>query len=138
MILKITFLIPREDDRAINRFAREVASYHKVKVENVGSMLAYLNNDKLCRSKQLLLYFGEELSKDCGVCDVCLKKRGEKNGLPNLPERILKQLSLSASSSRKLISILPDEEYRVLQTLRELLEAGKIAINNKNEYIIKL
>ena len=134
--LKITFLIPREDDLAINRFAREVADYHKLKVKNVGKMLSYLNNDKVCRSKQLLLYFGEALSEDCRVCDVCVRKYGKEKALPALSERIVEQLSQSARSSRKLISTLPDEEYLILQTLRELLEEGKIAINNKNEYIL--
>ena len=136
--LKITFLIPREDDRAINRFAKEIAGYHRLKVKNVGKMLDYLKNDKLCRSKQLLLYFGEELSEDCRVCDVCLRKYEKEKALPALRERIVEQLAQSASSSRMLISTLPDEEYLILQTLRELLEAGKIAINNKNEYMLKL
>ena len=136
--LKITFLIPREDDRAINRFAREVAAYHKLKVRNVGKMLSYLQNDKVCRSKQLLLYFGEELKEDCGICDVCLRRYGNGSPLPSLPERIVEKLSLSACSSRRLISTLPDEEYLILQALRELLETGKIAINNKNEYILNI
>ena len=134
--LKITFLLPREDDRAINRFAKEVESYHRIKVENVSHMLNYIKNDTVCRSKQLLQYFGEKLKKDCGVCDVCQKKSNRTVGSAGLPERILRQLRISESSSRKLIHLLPDEEYLILQTLRELLEDGKIGINHKNEYVL--
>ena len=30
-----------------------------------------MNTDNQCRSRQLLSYFGEEDSHDCGCCDVC-------------------------------------------------------------------
>lgn len=134
--LKITFLLPREDDRAINRFAKEVESYHKIKVKNVSHMINYLNNDTICRSKQLLHYFGERLKSDCGVCDVCLKKSDKTRYSSGITERILRQLQISESSSRNLIRLLPDEEHHILQTLRELLEDGKIGINHKNEYVL--
>ena len=40
---------------------------HRIKV-----ILAYATNDDVCRSRQLLRYFGETRSTDCGICDVCL------------------------------------------------------------------
>lgn len=36
------------------------------------AMLNYATNDTVCRSRQLLRYFGEEKSRDCRQCDVCL------------------------------------------------------------------
>ena len=38
----------------------------------IEAVLAYATNDSVCRSRQLLRYFGETRSKDCGQCDVCL------------------------------------------------------------------
>jgi ATP-dependent DNA helicase RecQ len=35
----------------------------------------YASSEHLCRSIQLLRYFGEEDVKKCGVCDVCLSNR---------------------------------------------------------------
>lgn len=40
-------------------------------------MIAYAENDYVCRSRQLLRYFGEEKSTDCGQCDVCRAHGGK-------------------------------------------------------------
>ena len=40
-------------------------------VERIDAMLAYANDERHCRSRLLLRYFGETNSHDCGICDVC-------------------------------------------------------------------
>ena len=40
--------------------------------ERINEMVSYATNDTICRSQQLLRYFGEPLSVNCGLCDVCL------------------------------------------------------------------
>ena len=42
--------------------------------ERIEAMLRYMNTDNQCRSRQLLRYFGETDSRDCGHCDVCYSK----------------------------------------------------------------
>lgn len=39
----------------------------------IKSMIDYLDNDDICRSRFLLQYFSESSDHDCGICDVCLK-----------------------------------------------------------------
>ena len=136
--MKLTFLIPREDDLVINRFAKTVEAHHKLKEQNLKLMLRFINNDGKCRSKQLLHYFGEALDEDCLNCDVCLRKKRRFKVPTDLSERILKQLRTSSSTSRQLIALLPDEEQMILESLRDLLEEGSISINHKNEYILKV
>ena len=41
-------------------------------VQRINKMLEYANNDKRCRSRMLLSYFGQKGTTDCGQCDVCL------------------------------------------------------------------
>ena len=43
--------------------------------QRIHAMIAYATNDQVCRSRQLLLYFGEENDHDCRQCDVCLSHR---------------------------------------------------------------
>ena len=44
--------------------------------ERIHAMLRYAQSTDRCRSRQLLEYFGEQTSHDCGQCDVCLQNRG--------------------------------------------------------------
>ncbi len=45
--------------------------------ERIKAMLNYIQNGDRCRSRQLLEYFGEKTSHDCGQCDVCLRESGQ-------------------------------------------------------------
>ncbi len=61
----------REDGERLI-LSREVYEDRRESYEQrIRSMVAYATNDAVCRSRQLLRYFGEESSTDCGQCDVC-------------------------------------------------------------------
>lgn len=49
--------------------------------KRIHSIIDYTENTEICRSRMLLTYFGEKNSKDCGSCDVCLKRN--ESGLSN-------------------------------------------------------
>lgn len=135
--LNLTFLVPREDEITINRFAKEVREWQQIKMANVHSMLDYVNEDNICRAQQLMTYFGESKTKPCGICDVCLEKSsGHSEADRLLPKQIIKFLTHKSSDSRTLIDALDFEEKLVLKTIQGLLEEGSIAINSKNEYEI--
>lgn len=77
MIPHIRYAQRREEaDRLI--FSREVYDDRKQEyTERINAMINYAENDDVCRSRQLLRYFGEARSTDCGVCDVCKSHNGE-------------------------------------------------------------
>ena len=63
--------------------------------QRIHAMIGYATDDNICRSRQLLRYFGEENDHDCGQCDVCLSHR--KQGLvskPRFNEAMTKILTL--------------------------------------------
>ena len=41
--------------------------------QRIEAMIKYATTDNQCRSRQLLRYFGETRSSECGECDVCLE-----------------------------------------------------------------
>ncbi len=45
--------------------------------ERIHAVINYATNDQVCRSRQLLRYFGEVNDHDCQHCDVCLSHRQE-------------------------------------------------------------
>lgn len=73
----ITYTRDREDgDRVIipqSVYEERRAQY----IKRIQAMLDYANNDHVCRSRQLLDYFGEECWKDCRQCDVCVTHQGD-------------------------------------------------------------
>ncbi|MDT3386205.1 MAG: RecQ family ATP-dependent DNA helicase, partial [Bacteroidota bacterium] len=61
----------------------------------IESVIGYATNDTVCRSRQLLRYFGDENSKDCGICDVCISHNGQqtsRQSVSNACDRILSLL----------------------------------------------
>ncbi len=133
--LEITFLVPREDERTINVFAKKVEELNQVKIDKLAQMLNYINTDNRCRSKQILKYFGEKNVKDCGICDVCL--RNSSIGAVDftfISGEILGLLKNKPQTSRALISILDYNDHTILEILQSMLENGQICINTKNEY----
>jgi len=78
--------------------------------ERIHKMIDYATNDEICRSRQLLNYFGEERSKDCGQCDVCLSHRAV--GLVTEP-----RLNQAMES---ILALLEDEKSHPITELRDL------------------
>ena len=133
--LDITFLVPREDDITINVFAGKVKERHRIKADNLDAMLAYINNDTLCRSRQLLSYFGEKAEEDCGICDICTNRsNSNETVLALISEELLLLLKEGPQTSRSLIEKVFYKEKDVLLALQQLLEDSQIRINTINQY----
>ena len=132
--LELLFLVHRDDDRTINRFAKIIEDQNQLKVENVSKMLAYIENDTICRSVQLLHYFGETQKGECGICDVCIKNRLGKSDIINTKLKIIEYLKINKSDSRELQHSLNIDQAIVIIALQELLEENQITLNSINQY----
>lgn len=135
--LEITFLVPREDERTINIFAKKIKQIQQVKKDNVDSILGYIKNKTLCRNRQLLNYFGEKTQDDCGKCDVCIQKNPVGNDVLRIIEQdILQILMVKKENSRGLIKLLTYKESSVILAIQRLLEDKRIKVNTINQYEI--
>lgn len=114
----VTYLQPREDDRTINAFAREIDQYNAIKKDKLNSMVQLLARDE-CMEKQLLAYFGESLADNCGHCSYCNKNKvnatfNESSLLALLRER--------DCSINEMVRELNRDKKELLPLLRELTE----------------
>jgi ATP-dependent DNA helicase RecQ len=133
---EISFLVPREDDKTINRFSKEISQFLKQKEKKSADFLAYITNNKVCRSIQILDYFDEVSTKNCGICDVCLsKKRDTKKDISFEILSILKEKK--EVTSQEINQHLKANEKDILIHLQQLLAQGQIQINHQNKYQLK-
>lgn len=97
----------------------------------IDSIISYSSNGDLCRSVQLLNYFGQADSQDCGYCDVCIEKRKEREGrsFENEVERRLIEVLISAPRTLQEISeLMEDETKTYILILRDLVDRGGVTI----------
>jgi ATP-dependent DNA helicase RecQ len=133
---EIRFLLPREDDKTINKFSKEISRFIKQKEKKSEDFLAYILNNKVCRSIQILDYFDEISTKKCGICDVCLsKKRIKKKDISSEILSILEQKN--ELTSQEINQYLKANEKDILIHLRQLLSDNKVRINHQNKYHLK-
>ncbi len=78
--------------------------------ERIHTMINYAKDDAVCRSRQLLRYFGEESDHDCHQCDVCLSHRSE--GLVSEPRM--------NEAMERILALLDDGQPHPLTELRDL------------------
>ncbi len=136
---EITFIEPREDDKTINRIAKNIEAQNKLKQFQVDQVIKYVNNDTICKSIQLLTYFGETDLKPCGICSVCIskKKSRSKLDLDEIKDTILEVLTEQNLSSRDLTEIVSSSDAAIKKVLTELLEDNLIEITGSNTYKLK-
>lgn len=133
---QITFIEPREDDKTINRIALIIEQQNKLKQQHVKAMLDYVENESVCKSMQLLAYFGEKNTEPCGICSVCInfKKHKKPQDLKSIKKQIIELLENRDQSSRALLAHLDCEEKDMKTVLKLLLEHHIITITPTNTY----
>ncbi len=96
--------------------------------QRIDAMLRYMRNDKVCRSRQLVHYFGEEESTDCGICDVCAGRKSR----PVTADEMSAITSLLADGKKhdlaELMNLKMDSE-RIDKALRLLAAEEKIVVD---------
>ena len=120
----------------INRIAKYLEKQNLNKKNQLASVVTYVSDEKQCKNRLLLTYFGEKVTKDCGICSYCLKSKQPIN-LINLRNHITEVLKVSPKTSRELSEIFSANEEDILNVLKQLLEQQTISINNKNQFLYK-
>ena len=135
----ITYLKARKDTEKLyleEKKWEERKNYEKEKLDKISS---YLIDNKSCRSKLLLHYFGEKESVKCGKCDFCINEKrqnikdSEYNKITNKLENILKDEELTIEEICKL---LPNySEHKIISIIQYLFENDRVGkFGNKYQW----
>ncbi len=100
----------RREDSAHLIFSPAIYDNLRQKFTNrIDAMLHYVSTDNQCRSRQLLRYFGETRTHDCGQCDVCIDRKGE-----------LTQKHLLKEAEQQIMQLLNDRKEHRIKELHNL------------------
>lgn len=128
----ITYTMDREDgDRII--IPKEVYEDRKEQyIKRIHAVIKYAYNNEVCRSRQLLEYFGEYSGHDCGMCDVCLEHAGTVDSEEHLkPYREIILEYLEDGERHEIAELrtlnIPSEELKY--ALQNLVDEEKVVID---------
>ena len=113
----------------------EIYEERKARYEaRINSILDYVTNDTVCRSRMLLDYFGEQNEHNCGQCDTCISLRNkpatDRSTSKELAGKIQEILSSAPQTPAGLLEQLPTDKELLTEALHRLLDEGKIIAVN--------
>lgn len=132
---QIYFLTERIDEQHIYPSEDNYASLKASALQRVKSIIQYVNNDSICRSRQLVAYFGQQSAEPCGICDICLHRphhAGSNHHLP-LHDAVENILQKSPMVVQQLVQLLNNDGYQqVGDHLREMLDRGEVTLDENS------
>ena len=114
----------QEADRLI--FTKEVYEDRKDSfIKRIKAMTEYAESDDKCRSRMLLLYFGEKNEHNCGQCDVCLAAHSS-----GIKQGVFDEIS------RQIENILKEKDMPVADLINKLDKDDKDTVANIISYLL--
>ncbi len=105
----VRYMQRREDAEHLMFTADVYDSLRQRYADRIQAMLAYVQTNDQCRSRQLLRYFGEENGHDCGQCDVCLSYK-----------KTLTTGQKVADARQQILTLLADRQRHHVTQLRQI------------------
>jgi len=124
---QIVFIKERVNAAVLNIDHKLYAFRKNRHLERIRKAIAYAETP-VCRSRQLLHYFGQTVDKNCGICDVCTgRTRAEIDGdqFEAYRTRIQALLQQKALSLAEVVQAFPPaQEEKVLTAITYLVDEG--------------
>ena len=134
---KLIFTKNRAESSTIRISEEKLKNRKQLKVTKMESVITYTENNTVCRTQQLLSYFGEENNFKCGKCDICVERRKidlSDLDFKNIQTKIKDLLLKKESTSIEIINgITNSREKKILKVLQWLSDNGKVKLT-ENKY----
>ena len=130
--LQITYLVPRDDERVINRFSKELERQNELRLDKLKALVQLITNTDTCINSMLLTYFGEISKTNCGRCSNC---RRDKN-LSSVTQKVLNALKKEPLDILEIERLIKQPKSIIITEIKSLLENGKIVLTSNNKYLL--
>jgi ATP-dependent DNA helicase RecQ len=120
---QITFLLERLPDDRIRIDYESYGALKERQLKRCDAMLAYVETAR-CRNIQLLEYFGEQNTKKCGKCDVCLESTSDSAEIELKLRELLIHKKLSFDTILQELKV--KNEKIIIDLLRKYADEGLI------------
>ena len=127
----------REDERTISKVSKYLARQNDLKKEQLQSVLNYVREKNICKSKMILDYFGEKATVNCGICSYCITQTKPKKDYNALSKKIITLLKEEDLNSREIQDRTKNSADDVIFVLQQLLEDDLLIIQKNNKYTLK-
>ena len=128
----------RVDSRHLIINMNRIAMLRKRHVVRTDAMISFLSNDQVCRERYVLAYFGENPVTDCGHCDVCRSKTGNKTSATLLRKQILDMLLMQEKTLLQVTAACqPADKETAIQIIRAMMEEGFVTVNKSGSLSVK-
>ena len=99
--------------------------------KSINSVINYAQNDRVCRSRQLLYYFGEKKSVDCERCDVCLSHthHDDHDKQEEIKEKLLAMVADGERHHVTEVRLLDEDWDMVTKVMKELMDEEQLLMD---------
>ncbi|EID32246.1 ATP-dependent DNA helicase, RecQ family [Prevotella sp. oral taxon 306 str. F0472] len=99
--------------------------------KSINSVINYAQNNRVCRSRQLLYYFGEKKSVDCEQCDVCLSHshHDDHNQQEEIKEKLLAMVADGERHHVTEVRQLDEDWDMVTKVMKELMDEEQLLMD---------
>ncbi|WP_336688633.1 MULTISPECIES: RecQ family ATP-dependent DNA helicase [unclassified Chryseobacterium] len=135
-LTSVKFLKPRDERLNSSVYWKLFEHIQKNKIQKWEEMKFYIEDEKYCKMKLILNYFGEKNAKNCGQCSVCERNKQSIFG-KNISHQILNLLGKRPSTIEELsIQLSYHSKENILENLIFLLDTGKVKMLNFRTYAL--
>lgn len=132
----LTFLTPRFEVNSLPLDLNRLEKRKTVALKKLQSVEEYTLNHSVCRTRMIQQYFDEKVTEDCGICDVCLKRKKKEAELP--VDQVLKEVELVALTIEQIQQLLPKlRRESIIDALRYLMEKGDVVLVEEERFASK-